>query len=163
MKWSSMERKTWRGYCLGKRNVLRFDSEESREGFCWRGRGGHSVQRGWRHKKRGDQQWKVVGVWSWRVSEAEQECRRVCEVEDSNQEENQCFAWQYKSSFWWQLNNTASSEPAEQRPVISLEYSSMPQTGLCDECLFANRKWIYDLRNAVFLQSWKIEGMGQAL
>ena len=36
---SSTEQKTWQVYSFGKRNVLRFVLNESREGFCWRGRG----------------------------------------------------------------------------------------------------------------------------
>ena len=31
-----MEWKTWQVYCLGKRSVLRFDLNESREGLCQR-------------------------------------------------------------------------------------------------------------------------------
>ena len=34
---SSIVRK--HGYSFGNKNVLRFDLNESREGFCWRGRG----------------------------------------------------------------------------------------------------------------------------
>ena len=34
-----MEQKTWKVYSLGKRNVLRFDLNVAREGFCRRGRG----------------------------------------------------------------------------------------------------------------------------
>ena len=33
------EQKTWQVYNFGKRNVFRLDLNESREGFCWRGRG----------------------------------------------------------------------------------------------------------------------------
>ena len=35
---SSTERKTWQVYSFGKRNILRFDLNESREGFYRRGR-----------------------------------------------------------------------------------------------------------------------------
>ena len=35
----STERKTWLVYNFGKINVFRFDLNESREGFCQRGRG----------------------------------------------------------------------------------------------------------------------------
>ena len=35
----STEQKTWQVYNFGKRNVFRLDLNESREGFCWRGRG----------------------------------------------------------------------------------------------------------------------------
>ena len=34
-----MERKTWQVYNFGKRNVFRLDFNESREGFCQKGRG----------------------------------------------------------------------------------------------------------------------------
>ena len=34
-----MEQKTWQVYNFGKRNVFRLDLNESREGFCQRGRG----------------------------------------------------------------------------------------------------------------------------
>ena len=34
-----MKQKTWQVYSFGKRNVLRFDQKESRDGFWWRGRG----------------------------------------------------------------------------------------------------------------------------
>ena len=33
-----MEQKTGQICCSGKRNVLRFDRKESRDGFSWRGR-----------------------------------------------------------------------------------------------------------------------------
>ena len=36
---NSLEQKTWQVYSLGKRNILRFDLNESRDGFCGRGRG----------------------------------------------------------------------------------------------------------------------------
>ena len=36
---SSMEQKTWQVYSFGKRNVFRLHLNESRKGFCWRGRG----------------------------------------------------------------------------------------------------------------------------
>ena len=46
MKWrlemdkdSSMKQKTWQVYNFGKRNVFRLDLNESRKGFCRRGRG----------------------------------------------------------------------------------------------------------------------------
>ena len=35
----STEQKTWQVYNFGKRNVFRLDLNESREGFCRRGRG----------------------------------------------------------------------------------------------------------------------------
>ena len=35
----SKEQKTWQVYSFGKRNVFRLDLNESREGFCQRGRG----------------------------------------------------------------------------------------------------------------------------
>ena len=34
-----MEQKTWQVYNSGKRNIFRLDLNESREGFCRRGRG----------------------------------------------------------------------------------------------------------------------------
>ena len=33
-EYSSTERKTWQVYSFGKRNAVRFDLKESREGFC---------------------------------------------------------------------------------------------------------------------------------
>ena len=35
----SMEQKTWQVYSFGKINIFRLDLNESREGFCWRGKG----------------------------------------------------------------------------------------------------------------------------
>ena len=35
---NSLEQKTWLVYSFGKRNVLRFNLKELREGFCWIGR-----------------------------------------------------------------------------------------------------------------------------
>ena len=34
-----MEQEAWQVYSFGKRNVFRLGLNESREGFCWRGRG----------------------------------------------------------------------------------------------------------------------------
>ena len=70
-------RKTWQVYNVGKRNVLRFDLNESREGFCRRGRGRSFHVDGQKIEKAREPtaQSLVRGIWRLRVSEAERRVR----------------------------------------------------------------------------------------
>ena len=78
---SSMEQKTWLVYSLGKRNVLRFDLKESREGFCGigRGRSFHVEEPKMEKAQEPAVESLVQGIWRLGVSEAEW---TVCRVED---------------------------------------------------------------------------------
>ena len=60
------------GYSFGKRNVLRFDLNESREGFCRRGRGRSFPVDGLKTAKVQEPTVDSVvrGIWRLRVSEA---------------------------------------------------------------------------------------------
>ena len=72
----STEQKTWQVYSFGKRNVFRLDLNESREGFCWRGRGRSFHADGPKTEKAREPtvESPVRGIWRMRASEAE---RRV--------------------------------------------------------------------------------------
>ena len=61
------------GYSFGKRNVLRFDLNESREGFCRRGRGRSFHVDGPKTEKAREPAVEslVRRIWRLRVSEAE--------------------------------------------------------------------------------------------
>ena len=74
----SMEQKTWQVYNFGKRNVFRLDLNESREGFCQRGRGRSFHVDGPKTEKAKEPTAEslVRGIWRLRGSEAE---RRVLE------------------------------------------------------------------------------------
>ena len=58
---------------FGKRNVFRLDLNESREGFCRRGRGRSFLVDGVKQKKAREPTVEslVRGIWRLRVSEAE--------------------------------------------------------------------------------------------
>ena len=73
----STEQKTWQVYNLGKRNVFRLDLNESREGFCRRGRGRSFHVDGPKTEKALEPTVKglVQGIWRLRVSEAERRVR----------------------------------------------------------------------------------------
>ena len=84
MKWrremdkdSSMEQKTWQVYSLGKRNVFRLDLNESRKGFCQRGRGRSFHVDGPRTEK-GQEQWRV---WCEESQKQSGEYRWVCNTQ----------------------------------------------------------------------------------
>ena len=66
----SMEQKIWQVYNFGKRNVLRLDLNEPREGFCQRERGKSFHVDGLKIEK--VQGSVVQGIWRLRVSEVEQ-------------------------------------------------------------------------------------------
>ena len=84
---SSLEQKTWQIYSFGKRNVFRLDLNESREGFCQRGRGrsfhvdgpstekaqeptAESLARGiWRLWVPEAERRVLEGLWGWRQSQ----------------------------------------------------------------------------------------------
>ena len=51
-----MRGETWQVYCLGKRNALRLDLKEAREGFCWRGKGRSFREEELKMEKARDQQ-----------------------------------------------------------------------------------------------------------
>ena len=70
---SSMEQKTWLVYSFGKRNVLRFDLKESREGFCGigRGRSFHVEEPKMEKAQEPAVESLVQGIWRLGVSEAE--------------------------------------------------------------------------------------------
>ena len=74
----STEQKTWQFNNFGKRNVFRLDLNESREGFCRRGRGRLFHVDGPKTEKVREPtvQSLVRKIWRLRVSEAE---RRVWE------------------------------------------------------------------------------------
>ena len=65
------------GYSFGKRNVLRFDLNESREGFCRRGSGRPFLVEGPKTEKEQEPAVErlVRGIWRPRVSEAERRVR----------------------------------------------------------------------------------------
>ena len=73
----STEQKTWQVYNLGKRNVFRLDLNESREGFCRRGRGrAFHVDGPKTEKAREPTVLSLVqGIWRLRVSETERRVR----------------------------------------------------------------------------------------
>ena len=52
-------RKIWQVYNFGKRNIFRLDLNESREGFCRRGRGRSFHVDGLKTEKVRNQQWRV--------------------------------------------------------------------------------------------------------
>ena len=56
-------RKTWQVYNVEKRNVLRFDLNESREGICRRGRG-RSFHVDGQEKKGAGTNSEKSGVWN---------------------------------------------------------------------------------------------------
>ena len=74
----STEQKTWQFYNFGKRNVFRLDLNESREGFCRRGRGRSFHVDGPKTVKAREPTVEslVRKIWRLRISEAE---RRVWE------------------------------------------------------------------------------------
>ena len=73
----STEQKTRRVYSFGKRNVFMLHLNESREGFCRRGRGrsfhvdGLKTEKAWEPAVES----LVRGTWRLRVSEAERRAR----------------------------------------------------------------------------------------
>ena len=69
----STEQKTWQVYNFWKRNVFRLDLNESRKGFCCRGRGRSFHVDGPRTEKAREPTVEslVRGIWKLRVSEAE--------------------------------------------------------------------------------------------
>ena len=70
-------RKTWQVYNVEKRNVLRFNLNESREGICRRGRGRSFHVDGQKTKKAREPTVKslVCGIWRLKASEAERRVR----------------------------------------------------------------------------------------
>ena len=73
----STEQKTWQVYNFGKRNVFRLNLNESREGFCRRGRGRSFPVDG---PKTEETREPIVeslerGIWRLSVSEAERRVR----------------------------------------------------------------------------------------
>ena len=76
---NSTEQKTWQVYKFGKRNVFRLDLDESREGFCRRGRRRSLHVDGPKTEKAPEPTVESLvrrRIWRLRVSEAE---RRVQE------------------------------------------------------------------------------------
>ena len=69
----STDKKTWQVYNCGKRNVFRLYFNESREGFCRRGRGRSFDVAGPKTEKARDPTVEGLarGIWRLRVSEAE--------------------------------------------------------------------------------------------
>ena len=69
--------KAWQVYSVGKRNVFRLDLNESREGFCRRGRGRSFHADGPKTKKAWEPTVESLmqGIWKLRVSEAERRVR----------------------------------------------------------------------------------------
>ena len=60
---SSTEQKTWQVYSFGKRNVFSLHLNESRAGFCRRGRGRSFHVEGPKTERRGgNQQWRESGA-----------------------------------------------------------------------------------------------------
>ena len=74
---NSTEQKTWQVYNFVKRNVFRLDLNESREGFCRRGRGRTFHVEGPKTEKAREPTVEslVRGIWRLRVSEAERRVR----------------------------------------------------------------------------------------
>ena len=74
---SNTEQKTWQVYSLGKINVFRLGMNESREGFCRRGRGRSFHVDGPKTEKAREPTVEslVPGIWRLRVSEAERRVR----------------------------------------------------------------------------------------
>ena len=70
-KKSRMKQKTCQVYNFGKRNVFSLHLNESREGFCWRGRGSLFHVEGPKTEKAPTVESLVWGIWRLRVSEAE--------------------------------------------------------------------------------------------
>ena len=72
-----MEQKTWLVYNFGKRNVFRLDLNESKEGFCPRGRGRSFRVNGPKTEKAREPtvESQMRGIWRLRVSEAERRVR----------------------------------------------------------------------------------------
>ena len=65
--------KTWQVYWFGKRNVLRFELKESREGFCRKGRARSFHVQGLKTDKAQEPAVEILvrGVWRLRVSKAQ--------------------------------------------------------------------------------------------
>ena len=66
--------KTWQVFWFGKRNVLRFELKESREGFCRKGRARSFHVEGPKTEKAQEPAVDILvrGVWRLRVSKAQQ-------------------------------------------------------------------------------------------
>ena len=73
----STEQKTWQVYSFGKINVFRLHLNESRDGFCQRGRGRSFHVDGPKTEKAREPTVEslVRGIWRLRVSEAERRVR----------------------------------------------------------------------------------------
>ena len=69
------DQKTLKVYNFGKRNVLRLHLNESREGFCRRGRGRSFHEPKTEKAREPTMENLVRGIWRLRVSEAERRVR----------------------------------------------------------------------------------------
>ena len=74
-EYGSMEQKTWEAYGFGKRNVFRLHLNESKEGFCRRGRSFHADGPKTEKAQEPTVESLVRGIWRLRVSEAERRVR----------------------------------------------------------------------------------------
>ena len=83
------------GLQFWEKNVFRLDLNESREGFCWRGRGRSFHVDGLKTEKAVDQQWRVWCEESggWEYQKWSREYGRVCKVEDSHRDKTEQCPW----------------------------------------------------------------------
>ena len=100
-------------------NVFRFHLNESREGFCWKGRegGGHSMLMDRKQKRHGNQKWSLVwSIWRLRVIRSRAEspggCVKLKTVTDMTE---QCPWYSYSSVLQLSCTNSLLDwEPVEK-------------------------------------------------
>ena len=135
MDWdSSTEQKTWQVYSLGNRNVFRLDLNESREGFCWRGRVRSFHVDGPKNQKGAEinsgessaRNLEAEGIRS--RAESTESARRVCKVEDSHRGKTEQCPWYIIAKSVYLVLDSSSTLPDFPAPktetvTISRQFS----------------------------------------
>ena len=131
---SSTEQKTWQVYNLGQRNVFRLDLNESRDGFCWRGKGKSFHVDGPKKQKGAEinsgessaRNLEAEGIRSW--AESTGSAGRVCKVEESHRGKTEQCPWYIIAKSVYLVLDSSSTLPDFPAPktetaTISRQFS----------------------------------------